>query len=144
MTNRYLLVLVSLNPDGTDVGGSSYPNSGHVEALDYHSDLNIMHGLCGTIAGKVTNSRWFNTDPQGQWRVVKVEQTEDVITLDPRESLIKFPSGMVVFSGDRAGCDNYIASSSGLDKQLTNLGFEVQDRGHSEEVQADKAENLAS
>ena len=106
MQNRYVLILVSLNPDRTDLSGNKFPNSGYVQARRFKSDENIENGLYGTLWGKYKEERWLNTDSQACWLVVKSEFNDDVIPLVNRENFYKFRSGMVVYSGDRLSPDS--------------------------------------
>jgi len=108
MNNRYTLVLMSLNPDRTDVAGVKYPSRGFVESKSYKPDDNILNGLYGTLWGRTENSRWMNPDPDAVWIVVRTEHNDEIISLDKSSNLVKIRCGMVVHDGCQADCYRYI------------------------------------
>lgn len=124
MNNRYVLILVSLNPDRTDISGVKFPSRGFIECPKYKPDNSIMGGLYGTLWGSTDNSRWMNTDPDAIWLVVKCEQNDEIIMLDKDSSFVKFRCGMVVTDGCRADCFKYIEDNTPneLKEQLALAG----------------------
>ena len=108
MQDRYLLILVSLNPDGTDLSGIKYPDSGYVEAPHYRADQDITSGLYGTLWGDCKSTKWVNPDPQAVWKVISVERGDEVVELDSGANFVKFRNGMVVCCGDQQTCREYI------------------------------------
>lgn len=111
MDNRYVLVLASLNPDGSDLSGNVFPQSGHVEANQFKLDKDIRYGLYGTLGGKSENSCWINTDPKAQWRVIRTEKSDQIIALDEDNNFVKYRQGMVVHSGTQSQCCEYICTN---------------------------------
>ena len=111
MRERYVLILVSLNPDKTDVSGIEFPDFGYVESINYQPDKDIRKGLYGTLWGRVNGDHWLNSDKEAQWCVVKVENNDEIIELDSTCNFIKFRKGMVVSSGIRQDCSKYICSN---------------------------------
>lgn len=109
MNSRYVLVLISLNPDRTDCSGNIYPEIGHIKAKEFQPDRSILKGLYGTAWANYLYKRWLNPHPEGQWCVVKTSRNS-IIPLDKDNGLIKFDSGMVVLSGTKKECENFIVS----------------------------------
>ena len=109
MLDDYVLILVSLNPDSTDLSNIIFPESGHVEAKHYKPDKNIRNGLYGILWGISQTSKWMNLDPKAIWKVVRTEQNSEIIPLDS-DGFVKFRHGMVVFSGSREKCADYLKS----------------------------------
>lgn len=109
MYSCHALVLVSLNPDHTDCSGNKYPDSGYVEAEEYQPNKNILQGLYGIVWGQYKTESWLNTDPKAKWRVVRIEQNDELYCVDSYQNLVKFRAGLVVFSGTREECENHIA-----------------------------------
>lgn len=110
MRERYVLLLVSLNPDSTDLSGIKFPECGYVESKTYQPDKDIRNGLYGTLWGKTDAQYWLNKDPKTQWRVVKAENNDEIIPLDKAYNFVKFRKGMVVAGNSRIECADYICS----------------------------------
>ena len=111
MLNRYVLVLVSLNPDGSDLSHNIYPNFGNFEDKKYKPNKDIRFGLYGTLFGFADRGKWVNTDPVAAWRVVRVENNEDLISLDNYENLVKFKKCVVVHDGNLISCSQYMCDN---------------------------------
>lgn len=111
MQKKYVLLLVSLNPDSTDLSGLIYPESGYIESKDYLPDKDIRRGLYGTLWGKVEGDHWLNTDPQAQWRVINIKNNDEMVFLEPMYNFIKFRKGIIVCSGTKQKCSTYICSN---------------------------------
>ena len=108
MEDRYVLVLISLNPDSSDLAGFVYPKEGYIEARHYKPDTNIRYGFYGTLWGECTEDKWLNTDAAAQWRVVRVDKNSEIIALDASQNFIKFRRGQVSHAGDKFSCAKYI------------------------------------
>lgn len=108
MDSRFVLILVSLNPDHTDLSGITYPNKGFVECKNYKQDRDIRYGLYGTLWGKTEHCKWLNTDEKAFWTVVQTEINDDLIALDQCENFVKYRKGIVVCSGEIDSCIQYI------------------------------------
>jgi hypothetical protein len=110
MRERYVFVLVSLNPDSTDISGVEFPESGYVESKKFQPDKDIRNGLYGTLWGRVNGGHWLNTDTDAKWCVVKVENNDEIIEIDPVYNFVKFRKGMIVSTGVKEECSKYICS----------------------------------
>jgi|AntRauTorckE6833_2_1112554.scaffolds.fasta_scaffold11520_2 hypothetical protein len=108
MIKNSILVLISLNPDRTDCAGNEYPESGYIRAAVYYANSNILHGLYGIAWGKYRSNKWLNVDEKAEWCIVRIDRTNEVYCIDEDESLIKFQTGSVVYSGNRFDCEKYI------------------------------------
>lgn len=106
MTDRYILVLVSLNPDGTDIGGHQYPDFGFFEAEKFQPDERIENGLYGSLNG--TGTKWLTEGKTA--RVIRVERSHEIILLDKEDELVKFRRGVIVHSGDLQRCREFLAT----------------------------------
>lgn len=111
MQDRYTLILVSLNPDSTDLSGNLYPVSGHIAAKSFQPDTDIRYGLYGTQGGKAPDLRWVNKDTEATFRVVKTESSNEIVSLDSVNNFVKFRHGMVVASGSIDTCCVYICQN---------------------------------
>ena len=112
MSDRYVLILVSLNPDDTDLSGIKYPLSGRVESRRYKPDDNILNGLYGILWGKTNKNRWVNSDIDAKYKVVRTEKNDEIVPLCNEYKFVKFRSGLVVFSGCLRDCYRYILENS--------------------------------
>lgn len=125
MSERYVLLLCSLNPDRTDLSGNQYPESGYVSSKNFKPDQNIQNGLYGTLWGNTETQRWLNVDPEAEWVVIKTERNDDLIPLSGDENFFKFRSGMVVFFGDRESCTQYVATNAPAELREGVIGAKV-------------------
>ena len=121
MSERYVLLLCTLNPDRTDLSGNKYPESGYVSAKNFRFDDNILCGLYGLLWGKSESKEWLNLDPEAKWVVVRTEINDDLIRLS--NSFYKFRSGMIVCSGERDTCTEYIFKHAPAELQSSVIGF---------------------
>lgn len=111
MEEQFALVLVSLNPDSSDLSGFIYPKHGYIEARYYKPNNDIRFGFYGTLWGECRESTWLNPDPSAQWRVVRVEKNQEIVSLDPSQNFIKFHRGQVAYSGVKYSCAQYIMTN---------------------------------
>ena len=111
MKDRFICILVSLNPDGTDLSGIEYPEIGNIESEAYEHDTDISRGLYGTRLYNNQSdceiTKWMNTDTEAQWRIVKTHNNDDILFLDKVYDLVKYRQGMVVCSGSKDDCMKY-------------------------------------
>ena len=91
-----VLILRSSGPDGSSSYGFKWPKSGPVAAPDWKPTIERGYGLHGFLWGEGDGSL-ANWDSDALWLVVAVEK-DKIIELDGK---VKFPNGIVVFSGDR-------------------------------------------
>jgi hypothetical protein len=132
MQNQYVLLLVSLNPDSSDLAGNVYPETGYVAAKTFEDNTDIRHGLYGTLWGQCKDSTWINKDKKAQWKVVRVPVTDPLIPIDSCCNFVKFVKGTVVFSGPKTDCCKYICEHceekcSGLECKLLSKTLESKD-----------------
>tara|TARA_Y100000310_G_scaffold345321_1_gene463759 strand:- start:784 stop:1644 length:861 start_codon:yes stop_codon:yes gene_type:complete len=106
MMEDHALVLVSLNPDMSDVAGNIYPSHGFVEAKDYNSDKSVLSGLVGIMWGRIGSSAYLKIDPSVVWVVLKIDLKNPHVNLD--DHVIKFKGGLVVFVGNIHKAASYI------------------------------------
>jgi hypothetical protein len=111
MDERFVLILVSLNPDASDLSGFVYPDKGYIEARHYKPDEDIRHGFYGTLWGRTPDPHWLNEDPKAVWKVVRVENNSEILYLDGDHNFVKFRRGHVVLSGTKKFCGDYIVQN---------------------------------
>jgi len=108
MKSRYVLALVSLHHDNSDFSGNIYPEVGRLESPDYDKTSDIRNGICGVIGGLDTG--WlFNPE---NCKVLQVDNDDEIVDIDKDHHLVKFHSGLVVYSGDLNSCSSYIKLNS--------------------------------
>jgi hypothetical protein len=98
-----VLVLRSNTPENTSFDGFQWPESGHVSAPDWVPDTFCGRGLHGFLWGE-GDAKLSAQGLPAKWLVVEVEQ-DQIIDLKGK---VKFPSGNVVFCGDRLGATRYL------------------------------------
>ena len=89
-----VLVLRTVNPDGTSYNGFRWPEKGPVTCPDFLPEKTCQNGLFGYLrgVGDAASIRW-----DGLFQVVRVPLSE-IIDLGGK---VKFPRGEVVFTGSR-------------------------------------------
>ena len=100
-----VLVLRTCAPDMSAYNGFKWKESGEVSASDWKPEARCGNGLHGLLWG-CGDGGLLNWDPAAKWLVVEVEAAS-VVELDGK---VKFPSGVVLFSGDRKGATELVAS----------------------------------
>ena len=105
--NTHLFALVYVDDDRMDIGGNLYPEEGYIEAVKYTKDINIENGLYGI---KWASTYVFNYEKfdEGIWILVKIEDNDDIITVNAMENRIKFRNGIVLFYGKVLAVANFI------------------------------------
>jgi hypothetical protein len=121
MDDRFVLILVSLNPDCSDLSGFVFPDKGYVEARHYKPNDDIRCGFYGTLWGKTPEPNWLNLDPDAEWKVVRTGNNSEILYLDGSYNFVKFRRGHVVFSGDKHLCGRYIVENAPEDMDLTEV-----------------------
>ena len=104
-TSDTVLVLRTCAADGTSYGAFHWPESGPVECDDWDPKSIPGHGLHGLLWG-CGNRSTLSRDPDAIWQVVEVRASE-VVDLD---GAVKYPRGVVVYSGSCAGAIARITS----------------------------------
>ena len=98
------LVLRTCNNDMTAYRGFKWPESGHVECPDWDSKPDCGNGLHGLLWGEGAVG-YLSQDADAKWLVVEVDSVS-VVWIDGDK--VKFPSGSVVYCGDRSGAVGFI------------------------------------
>jgi hypothetical protein len=93
------LVIRSSDRDGKSYGGFQWPKSGPVEAPDWSPVAECGNGLHGLRDGIGEWSLCRLSDPSAVWQVVEVDDSE-IVAIDGK---VKFPRGVVAYSGSLAG-----------------------------------------
>ena len=94
-----VLVLRCCRAGGISTAGFRWPESGPVECPDWSPVAECGHGLHGWLwgAGDIGASNGSHESADARWYVVEVA-VADVVDLGGK---VKFPRGVVVYSGDR-------------------------------------------
>lgn len=103
MSRKSVLVLRSCYPDLTSYNGFVWPESGYVEAPDWDPSPICGGGLHGWLWGEGEGSLG-NWEEDAKWLVVKVAASK-IVDLGGK---VKFPSGEVVFCGNRKEATEYL------------------------------------
>ena len=104
----HVLILRTSNADGTSKNNFRWPESGPVECPDWEPTAECGHGLHGALWGEGAGSL-FRWEADARWQVVEVAAA-DVIDLTGK---VKYPRGVVVFSGDRLNATGYLSEHGG-------------------------------
>ena len=91
------LVLRTVGADGISQRGFRWPETGPVEAPDWEPTPSCGHGLHGLLWGDGPASL-LDWPESARWQVVEVD-VADVVDLGGK---VKFPRGVVVYTGDGA------------------------------------------
>jgi hypothetical protein len=102
-----VLVLRTVSAGLTSWGGFQWPESGPVACEDWDPQPVCGGGLHGLLHG-AGNGRLLDWAEGTKWQVVEVEASL-VVEIDGGEK-VKFPRGVVVFTGDRKGATELVAS----------------------------------
>ena len=102
MKKKYVLILKSVNADMTSANSFKYPEKGPVACKDWKPTAECGHGLHGLLWGEGDYSL-LNWKVDAKWLVIKVSE---FVKIDNYK--VKFPSGNVVYCGDRVGAADYI------------------------------------
>jgi len=109
----HVLILRTSNADGTSKNNFRWPESGPVECPDWELTAVCGHGLHGALWGEGAGGL-FRWEADARWQVVEVVAA-DVIDLAGK---VKFPRGVVVFSGDRLGATAYLSEHGGAGRAV--------------------------
>jgi hypothetical protein len=109
----HVLVLRTCDENMVSRGGFRWPMSGEVAAPDWLPTVACGHGLHGLLWGEGDGALldWSET---ARWLVVEVE-AEKIVDLDGK---VKFPSGAVVYCGDRVGAVSFLADHGGAGRAI--------------------------
>jgi hypothetical protein len=89
--------LADMRSPSSDANGFIWPRSGPVECNDWQPTKTCGNGLHGVLWGEGDGGSPWVWDDTGVWLIVEVDAS-DVIELGGK---VKFPRGVVVFSGPR-------------------------------------------
>ena len=105
---KTVLVLRTCRADFSSYGGFVWPASGPVEAPDWSPVPECGNGLHGWLWGEGDGSHEVK-EPGAKWLVVEVAE-ESIVDLGGK---VKFPRGVVVFSGSCEEATLYVAEHGG-------------------------------
>ena len=108
MNNDQVLILRTCKADMTSSHGFKWPEHGPVKCDDWNPEPVCGGGLHGLLWGEGDGSQ-LNWSPDAKWLVVAVDSNKFVEINDK----VKFPSGEVVFCGDRKNATDFIISNGG-------------------------------
>ena len=106
MTTKSVFVIRSSDKERKSRGGFQWPEAGPVEAADWSPKPECGYGLHGLLWGIGNWSLCRCTDPSAVWQVVEVAGD----TIVDLEGKVKFPRGVVVYSGSLAGAMSLITA----------------------------------
>jgi hypothetical protein len=106
---KYVYVLRTNDSEGKGYGGFQWPKKGKVEAPDWNPEPICGGGLHGLLNGE-GNADLLNWGADAQWQVVKVLAT-DIVHIGTGK--VKFPRGVVVYTGDRSGATSFLHAKIG-------------------------------
>jgi hypothetical protein len=95
---KTVLVLRTCDSELKAYGGFQWPDSGRIEAPDWHPKAECGNGLHGLLWGKGDYSH-LSTDALAKWMIVEVEEA----LLVDLGGKVKFPHGNVIYCGASAG-----------------------------------------
>ena len=121
---KMVLVLRSCTADLTSHKGFKWPESGPISAPDWEPTPKCGNGLHGWLWGEGDGSVG-NYDPDAKWLVVSVEESL-LIDLGGK---VKYPSGEVVFCGDRFAAAKYVMENGGAGRKVISGTATAGDRG---------------
>jgi hypothetical protein len=121
---EYAYVLRTADAEGHSYGGFTWPEKGKVSCPDWKPTAECGNGLHGLLHGEGDGSL-LNWAPDARWIVVKVKATE-VVDLVGK---VKFPSGTVVYCGDRPGAAKYLDDHGCADRKVVGATRSAGDRG---------------
>jgi hypothetical protein len=111
-----VLVLRTCSANLTSHGGFVWPESGLVKCPDWKPAPHCGNGLHGLLWGAGAGNL-LDWTPEAKWQVVEVE-ADAVVAIDGGEK-VKFPQGIVVYCGERAGAVELIASRAPAGTAIT-------------------------
>jgi len=114
----YVLMLSYVDENWMDLGGNIFPIEGFVEAKVFEKDINVRTGLTGILWGQTSYLSYEKID-KGNWTVIKTEISCDLIRTDHYYNRYKFPSGIIIYSGNLRDSAKYIIkhkSDDGFDE----------------------------
>jgi len=93
------LVLVPLDNNKMDLSGYIYPEKGFIYFEDFVKDKDIMTGFFGFL-NPVKNNSYLKKLDMGEWFVVKVEYSNNIIFIDTLSNAVKFERGHIAYHGN--------------------------------------------
>ena len=109
--SEYVLVLRTCDQDHRSYGGFQWPELGPVECPDWNPSPVCGGGLHGLLWG-AGDASLVSFASDAVWKVVEVEGSA-IVDLGGK---VKFPRGVVVYSGTRDGATRYIGEHEGETK----------------------------
>ena len=93
------LVLVPLDNNKMDLSGFIYPEKGFIYFKNFVKDKDIMTGYFG-FSNTVKNNSYLKKLDMGEWFVVKVECSNNIILIDEMSNAVKFERGHIAYNGN--------------------------------------------
>lgn len=122
---KYVYVLRTNDSEGKGYGGFQWPKKGKVEAPDWNPEPICGGGLHGLLNGE-GGANLLNWGADAQWQVVKVLAT-DIVHIGTDK--VKFPRGVVVYTGDRSGATSFLHAKIGNGFSIHGVATTAGDRG---------------
>jgi hypothetical protein len=111
-----VLVLRTCKKDLTSYNGFKWPASGFVKCPDWNPEPICGYGLHGLLWGEGRATLLDLDDTDAKWLVVEVSKT----TIVDLNGKVKFPSGKVVFVGDKDTAPQWLMTHGGEGKASVN------------------------
>ncbi len=108
---KYTYVMRTCNADMVSYGGFIWPKKGKVACKDWNKSAQCGNGLHGLLEGR-GDGDLLSWDEGAKWLIVKVK-ISDVVEIDSAKC--KFPSGRVVFCGEKENAIKYLADKGFCD-----------------------------
>ena len=110
---KTVLILRSCNAQLQSYGGFQWPESGPVSAPDWKPNVACGNGLHGFLWGE-GDSSLADFGETSKWLVVSVVQSS-IVDIGGK---VKYPSGIVVFCGDRIAAGKYVVDNGGFGRRV--------------------------
>lgn len=118
---QYALILVGLDKELKDITNNQYTSQGFIKANNYIANNDISSGLHGILWGIPYNSTYLRNMKNDIYAIIKVEDINRLIYVDKSNNIVKFESGLVVFtSSSKQDIANYIAKYM-QDNQISGI-----------------------
>ena len=82
-----------------DISGYIYPEKGFIYFENFIKDKDIMTGYLG-FSKTVKNNSYLKKLDMGEWFIIKVECSNNIIMIDEMSNMIKFERGHIAYNGN--------------------------------------------
>ena len=111
-----VLVLRTCNENHASYNGFRWPEVGPVACDDWLPSAKCGNGLHGLLWGE-GDATLLDWSPKAIWKVVAVEDAE-MVSLGGK---VKFPRGVVLFSGSRFDATSFLAANGGAGRAIAGV-----------------------